>query len=87
MRFQTLDEIRAHTWFGNHASDSAAMAAVNRWVIEPGRTPQDAYEAFKAISEEAMGEPMEPYDEAAILAEMQETRESEAHAEDKGWRR
>lgn len=55
MQFTTIQQIHAHKFIGNHASDSEAFKAIEAFCILPSTSIKDAAEALRYMGDEGMG--------------------------------
>jgi len=54
MKFETIDQIKAHQFVGNHAGDSEAFRAIEMFILSPGSI-EDRAEAIRQMSDRGMG--------------------------------
>lgn len=55
MQFQTLAQIQAHQFKGNHFADSAAFWAIEQFASDTGNSMHDRAEALREMALRGMG--------------------------------
>lgn len=55
VEFASIDEIRAHSWAGNHAQDRQAFNAIDRFVANFAHGLADRAEAIRIMADKGMG--------------------------------
>lgn len=55
MRFDTIDQIKAHEFVGNHAADGEAFQAIHEFVMDASRPMEERAEAIRQMEDRGMG--------------------------------
>lgn len=55
VEFKTLDEIKGHAFYGNHAFDHQAFQGISRFVDDKNNSIQDRGEAIRIKADKGMG--------------------------------
>ena len=69
MNFNTIQEIQAHRFIGNHASDSQAFQAINQFVNHSDSIADQA-EALRVMGDQGMGLGREEHLSDQVLVDM-----------------
>ena len=55
MNFKTIADIQAHTFLGNHHSDSTAFTAIETFIHRSTTSLEDQAEALRVMGDKGMG--------------------------------
>jgi hypothetical protein len=55
MKFNTISNIQAHTFIGNHHSDSQAFSAIESFIQRSTTSLEDQAEALRVMGDKGMG--------------------------------
>lgn len=55
VEFKTIDEIKGHTFYGNHAFDHQAFEGIHRFVKDESNSVADRAEAIRIKSDKGCG--------------------------------
>lgn len=54
MKFNTIQEIQNHQFFGNHFSDHTAFKAIDQFVLDESNSIADRAESLRVMSDKGM---------------------------------